>query len=81
MELEDIKEEENRYRIVVMKEDEDYILRHLQELKGRFIYKYDKGYFTNIIYDTECSAYEIGKFIKAHFKIIVTFETYEKYFD
>lgn len=81
MMLENIEEKENRYRIVCLKTDEDYILGHLQELKGRFIYSYDKNMFLNIIYDTELDEKEINDFIKRHFNYLATFEVYEKKFD
>lgn len=79
--LENIKEQDNRYRIVCLKTDEDYILGHLKELKGRFIYSYDKGVFLNIIYDTECNLNELNNFITKHMNYLATFETYDKRYD
>lgn len=81
MSIEDIKEKENRYRIICLKRDEDYIFKHLHELKGRFIYSYEKDMWINIIYDTECSNNEINSFIKKHMNYLAVFEIYEKMYD
>lgn len=79
--IEDIKEQDNRYRIVCLRPDEDYILEHLKELKGRFIYSYHKNMFLNIIYDTECNENEINDFITRHMSYLATFEPYKKIYD
>lgn len=81
MKLEDIEEKEDRYRLVFLKKDKDFVLSHLHELKGRFIYSYDRKMFTNIIYDTECTKEEINDFIEKYMNYLATFETYDKRYD
>lgn len=82
MNLESIEEKENRYRIICLTNNEDYIIGCLQkELKGSLVTCYDKNMFSNIIYDTECSENEINSFIEKHFHYLATFESYQKMFD